>query len=135
MITLATLPNHTAQEVFDHIAKHLLTQGEACKEIDDISEGPICRYRNSDDQSCAAGCLISPKEYHSYKFEGKGWTKLVEDKLVPQDHFELIDQLQRIHDCNPAEKWYKCLQFLAKNSNLSTANLDSYAMENNLVSV
>lgn len=28
MITLKTLPNATAQEVFDQVATHLLTQGE-----------------------------------------------------------------------------------------------------------
>ena len=132
MITLATLPDRTAQEVFDYIANHLLSQGEKCQEIDDIYDGPLCKYRNSDNQSCAAGCLFGPGEYNP-SFEGNNWVGLRDDGIVPQSHFCLITSLQKIHDSRRAEEWYKELKELARMFQLDTANLHQFAKENNYV--
>lgn len=130
MITLATLPDSTAQGVFDHIAKHLLSQGERCAEIDSTDDGPICKYRNSDNQSCAAGCLFGIGEYKS-SMEGKNWASLRADGVVPQDHFDLIVQLQQVHDTVPAMNWYNHLLTVAKRWSLDATNLDIYAIQNN----
>ena len=43
MITLRTLPHATAQEVFDQVATHLLTQN-ARAGIVDTDGGFMCRY-------------------------------------------------------------------------------------------
>ncbi len=43
----------TLQEIFDHIAEHLLTQGERSVEV-----GIGCAYRAEDGKACAAGCLM-----------------------------------------------------------------------------
>ena len=66
MITLKTLGKATAQEVFDQVATHLLTQNE--RSLD----GASCSYRNCDGLKCAAGCLISDDEYDN-QMEGIDW--------------------------------------------------------------
>ena len=131
MITLATLPNYTAQQVFDYVAKHLLTQGEKCEMFDD-DMNPVCVYKNEVNQRCAAGCLFGPGEY-SRVLEGKSWECLVEDRRVPSNHWSLITGLQRVHDTRSANNWYKGLQQLATECNLNTINLDQYAKENNYI--
>jgi hypothetical protein len=132
MITIATLPNHTDQEVFDYIANHLLSQGEKCQEIDDIYDGPLCKYRNSDNQSCAAGCLFGPGEYKP-SYEGNNWVNLRDKGIVPETHFGLITALQRVHDTVLADMWYRALQLVAQDFNLDAHNLVQSGGENNYV--
>lgn len=129
MITIATLPNHTDQEVFDYIANHLLSQGQKCQDFNDDSS-PVCVYRNSDNQSCAAGCLFGPGEYKP-SHEGNNWVGLRDKGIVPGFHCELITALQRIHDTRAADEWYKELNQLAKELDLNRTNLNQYAKENN----
>ena len=97
MITLKTLPQATAQEIFDQVAIHLLKQNQrSCREIDGV-----CVYRNSYGLKCAAGCLIGDDEY-TPAFEDNTWGGLEDMNLVPSNHNDLIVQLQRIHDnCDP----------------------------------
>lgn len=128
MITLATLPNYTTQQVFDYVANHLLSQGEKCEDFDDYMN-PVCVYKNEVNQRCAAGCLIGTGEY-SRTFEGKDWDTLVELKIVPTDHLRLITALQKVHDTSVARHWYWELQNIAKEFSLNTTNLDQYAKEN-----
>lgn len=90
MITLATLNKATAQEVFDQVATHLLTQNR--KSIGSME----CLYR-SEIGKCAAGCLISDDEYDP-KFEGKSWHGLITFHNIPNKHKELIERLQVVHD-------------------------------------
>lgn len=130
MITLATLPTATAQEVFDQVATHLLTQGEKCQELDD-DMNPVCVYRNSDSQSCAAGCLIGFGEYREESFEGKSWQVLIDEEVVPENHKKLIARLQSIHDNTLAHEWYKSLKDVAIEYKLNTIALNKAAKENN----
>jgi len=132
MITLATLAQATEQEVFDQVATHLLTQGQKCQDFDD-DMNPICVYRNSDGQSCAAGCLIGFGEYRGEVFEGKSWRVLVEDNLASKNHTELIARLQSIHDNISVRTWYKCLKDVAIEYKLNTIALDKVAKENNFL--
>lgn len=129
MITLATLHEYTAQEVFDYISRHLLSQGEKCREFDD-DMNPVCVYRNSENQSCAAGCLISKSEY-GLAFEGNDWNTHVDNGKVPSVHQELILSMQKVHDSCDANRWYYALQRVAGDYNFDTANLHQYAKENN----
>ena len=129
MITLATLHVYSAQQVFDYISRHLLTQGEKCQEFDDDTS-PVCVYRNSDGQSCAAGCLIGPEEYHP-AFESLDWNTLMNDDKVPSVHYGLISYMQKVHDNWDASSWYTALQKTAAVYGFDTTNLDMYAKENN----
>lgn len=122
MITLKTLPQATAQEVFDQVAKHLLTQMKKS-----VAKWPVertagskdyCMYRGFDGTKCAAGCLISDDEYKP-EFENHNWLHLSgSNYLVPEEHCHLITKLQDIHDCYEPEDWRVKLNNLAEKSNL-----------------
>ena len=111
-ITLATLPQATAQEVYSQVRNHLLTQKIKSKE-----EGKGCVYRGPDGLKCAAGCLISDEEYRE-EMERQPWSFLVGKVLVPKVHGRLIAELQRIHDQQAATRWEYCLNKLAADFNL-----------------
>ena len=102
MITLETLPQATAQEVFDHVTQHLLKQGKKA-----ISAIGACQYRVETAEGvlkCAAGCLIADDEYNRM-FEYLTWKNLVKDGKVPSDHCQLVCDLQKIHDREFPEDW------------------------------
>ena len=118
MITLKTLPQATAQEVFDQVAKHLLTQMKKSASESAPDSKDYCMYRGFDGTKCAAGCLISDDEY-KLEFENLNWSHLSSTNyLVPKEHCKLIKQLQNIHDCYEPEDWRVRLNNLAKNNHL-----------------
>lgn len=114
-ITLATLKDATKQQVFDQVAKHLLTQNVR-------SENPdYCAYRGDNGLMCAAGCLISDSEYKpemDHNENGSTWHDLIESGLVPNAHPVLIKHLQHIHDNEEPKSWRECLVKAAKNFEL-----------------
>ena len=102
MITLKTLPQATAQEVFDQITQHLLKQGKRS-----VSNTGACRYRTENSEGvlkCAAGCLIADDEYNRL-FENVSWNDLVNGGKVPKQHAQLIWQFQWVHDRELPEDW------------------------------
>jgi len=107
MITLKTLSTATAQEVFDQVAKHLLTQKERC-----VDESGRCSYRNNKGLKCAAGCLINDDEYKSY-FEGVWWAAFPRRFRGTLKHCDLITKLQSIHDATSIQGWEQGLRNLA----------------------
>lgn len=119
MITLATLPQATEQEVFDQVATHLLTQME--KSRNTKFEGPTpagCLYRYGS-LKCAAGCLVGEDEYPEI-VEGVDWNDLIEMDLVPINHASLIGGLQTIHDYSLPVEWAAELRDLAAKRGLSS---------------
>lgn len=120
MITLNTLSQATAQEVFDQAAVHMLTQGKRSH-----LDGHGCQYRHQE-LKCAGGCFISDDQYDKKNMEGRGWKTLRDDHLVPSDHSQLIAELQRLHDCVPPHNWRSTLLHFAVDKNLDPAVLDSY---------
>jgi hypothetical protein len=120
MISLQTLHKATAQEVFDQVASHLLTQKSKSQD-DELS----CRYRGNDGTSCAAGCLISDSEYNEI-MEGQTWQTLVYNKRAPDAHMYLIAELQAAHDNAAEGLWKLQLELVAKNNGLATTVLDKY---------
>lgn len=128
MITLKTLPTATAQEVFDQVSNHLLTQMKRSM-ADDTDDHSGCMYKNPEGLRCAAGCLISPEEYQealdkdksfsNKGFEFKTWNVLVQYKMVPSQHSQLIRDLQEIHDATDPIAWGIALGMVAKGYNLT----------------
>jgi len=113
MITLKTLPKATAQQVFDQVVNHLLTQNARS------TSEKFCLYRDKiHSLKCAAGCLIGDDEYKE-EFEGKTWLRLRTQGDVPSEHLALILGLQEIHDNFPPDAWLVELQDFAKNLGLS----------------
>lgn len=115
-ITLANLHEATAQQVFDQVATHLLTQNE--KSVDRTERGPECVYRSYKGLQCAAGCLISEHEYNP-GMENNQWDDLAHSGIVPSDHKELIMELQCVHDTELAYNWEHSLEKVANKTGLT----------------
>ena len=111
MITLKTLPQATAQEVFDQVVKHLLTQNQACMSYH--HNVYTCSYKNEQGLKCAAGCFVADEEYHCM-MEGKGWKSLVEMGFAPEAHHTAILSYQRFHDEVDPKYWREMLEEYAK---------------------
>ena len=80
-VTIHNLSSSTAQEVFDTVSQHLLTQN-----AESLSDSGMCVYRSPEGFSCAAGCLIPPEDYR-VEFEGFTWIDLVEKyDSIPEKH-------------------------------------------------
>lgn len=96
-VTLANLEYKTAQEVFDQVAVHLLTQKAKSVHPDKPS---FCMYRGKDGLKCAAGALIADHEYQPDmdKSGQSGWYSLVDNGMAPDAHRLLIANLQGAHD-------------------------------------
>lgn len=110
MITLATLKDATAQEVYDQVKNHLLNQN--AKSTDYKGN---CKYRGDDGFKCAAGCLMSDEEYEPEFDEALGvsWICLSERRKAPKEHSDLIQALQTIHDKSEVHEWPSKLTELA----------------------
>jgi len=118
----AYLKNATAQQVFDIVATHLLTQMEravigkkgvsACQ-----YRGGKCQYR-AGKLSCAGGCLIPDEEYDKNLLENKDWGQLVRASIVPKNYSWLIVRLQLLHDNYLPPLWKERLKMLAEREGL-----------------
>jgi hypothetical protein len=82
----------TAQDIFDTVALHLITQGR--RAID----GHHCRYRAANGDRCAIGALISDEAYNP-AMEGAAVRGICRDLPVAlQAHMGLLINLQDLHD-------------------------------------
>jgi hypothetical protein len=111
MITLKTLPQATAQEVFDQAARHLIKQG-----VKSEIEPGFCSYRHGV-LKCVAGCFISDDEYETV-MEDKCYSTLVSMEIAPKEHQKLISALQWIHDKSQVDEWVGLLRDLAESEGL-----------------
>ena len=123
MITLKTLPQATAQEVFDQVATHLLTQYRRTQRYENSSYG--CAYRGPTGDRCAAGCLIAEDEYRP-RWESHSWLHLVDEGYVPSNHASLINQLQGVHDIWKPNEWKEQLARVAGRRDLNPSVLDNF---------
>jgi hypothetical protein len=116
MITHKTLPEATAQEVFDQVVNHLRKQGKRS-----MNNGDQCVYLSEDGSKCAAGCFVDDPDV-ARKMDSlpdSDWLNVVSEGLAPDTHGELICKLQRIHDYpGSIELWEKKFEALAKRENL-----------------
>lgn len=110
---MITLPN-TLQEIFDIVAKHLLTQGKKS-----VNHSGICYYRGKNGAKCAAGALI-PDDQYDPKFEQSTWQELVRKEWVENKFAHQIQILQTIHDdADYEESWKDDLESFAKSHHLT----------------
>lgn len=122
-ITLANLKDSNAQEVFEFVAHHLLTQKEQC-----MINGK-CAYRGENGLKCAVGCIIADEEYDEIfdKSYGSAIACLVRDEKIKVDkHLELLQKLQGIHDGYPVFLWKAKLKNLADNEGIVTEILNKF---------
>ena len=111
VITLATLPQATEQQVFDQAVTHLLTQNAQS------IVGSTCVYRGHRGAKCVGGCFIADDEYRS-SLEEHDWVMLLERERVPKEHSGFIYDLQQIHDHCPVELWEEKLKEFAEKHSL-----------------
>lgn len=125
------------QELFDRVAKHLLTQNEASVANitgDDGLTFTLCAYRGENGLMCGVGCLVSDKEY-SPSLEGKSIlgtdVKLsVERSLnvnLTSYNLALLNDLQSLHDLSDTDKWARHLRETAYDHGLLDTVVGSYA--------
>lgn len=111
----------SVQEVFDTVAKHLLTQGRRCE----LSKR--CLYHlvlpDGKTMQCAAGCLIDPDEYDS-RIDGMAWEDLVTRGFVGMRHRSFIQRLQSLHDEVPPQAWRFSLYNIAVELGLNSEVVD-----------
>lgn len=123
----------TDQEMFDIVARHLLTQNERSEMCDGT-----CAYRGPNNLKCAVGCLIPDSEYES-RYEGialYGDFPVDPEKLANEadlfqylvteisDNFNLMAALQQLHDEGYVYEWHNNLRALASDWDLSYAVVD-----------
>lgn len=104
------LENMTAQEVFDVVVEHLLTQMKKSENDD------TCLY-NGDEVCCAAAPFIKDYDVRLDK-GGYGWGDVVEEGFAYNNHQSLIVNLQYIHDDVEVENWSNELRELAEREGL-----------------
>lgn len=122
MISLKTLPQATAQEVYNQIARHLLTQNE--KALDE--NRCTCAYRGPSGLKCAGGCFISDDEY-THDMEGRTWDGLANlTHYLPSEHSNLISEGQDIHDDYPPHQWPELLTSLAREFHLDSKVVEDF---------
>lgn len=116
-----------AQEIFDKVVSHLLTQG--CKSYDSLTE--TCRYRGPNDTKCAIGCLITDEQYRPW-MESATLNKLLDPNIFGgperqyldaqfawmKPHQKLLQQLQDCHDGLPPSHWETRLCWIAEQHRL-----------------
>lgn len=118
----------SAQQIFDRVATHLLTQGRRSLRFRPGSSLPEgCAYRGTEGLRCAIGCLISDESYDP-RMEGRSVHYLVEDNagratfpdLEPLwPHYELLRRLQKVHDESEPPFWLGQLRAIASEFGLS----------------
>ncbi len=125
-ISTENLADATAQEVFNHVAHHLLTQNVKAGEKVDWSF--VCLYKDGRNNKCAAGCLI-PDELYTKEMEDRPWFSTGENSLgkrgmcqefgFPDNHSGLINNLQEVHDAYSPAGWKDRLSNVAVLNGLS----------------
>lgn len=112
----------TAQEIFEKVAKHLLTQGCRAEVMGN------CKYLTEDGLKCAVGCLIPdghPGQRSSLDSNGLlSYFPNLEPFILPQDMdrltaFRFISYLQDIHDLDDVQCWKQGLRTIANRYNLA----------------
>lgn len=124
-INLSNLKSASPQQVFEQVARHLLTQKERC-----AIPGGACKYR-FEGLMCAGGCLIDDSEY-TINFDiskgrfGTSWEALILREMVPNAHCDLIIKLQDIHDSHSVGLWKGSLIKLAEYVGLDSSFLAEF---------
>ena len=117
----------TAQEIFDKVAKHLITQNARSNLLGDgvWEEGNTnsCMYRNHEGLACAVGCLIPDdhviiRKFNTSPIESVQHNGIDIDFLLPSDFsvngaITFLRLLQRIHDFEPIADWPSQLRAVA----------------------
>lgn len=132
------------QEVFDQVAKHLLTQKKQSRKKGTTAT-KHCMYYGPGNLKDPVGCFI-PEELYTSEIEGKSvcldelqkstklGTILVACQLVTEDpknldnkdRLRFLGKLQEFHDSFKPTQWKKGLEILAKKKKLNDTVLRNF---------
>jgi hypothetical protein len=90
----------TAQELFDTVATHLITQNKQS-----LSPDGVCKYRGAGGLKCAIGVLIPDDKYKTWMDCGGNALHLVLETIGLGEHFYLCRKLQVVHDATEPHEW------------------------------
>lgn len=118
---------HTAQDIFDTVATHLLTQGKRS-----VNEAGGCAYRGVNGQMCAIGVLIPDELYSAERMEGQDVTMVIKECVtgdmelatVLNNNLKLCNELQLLHDQVTPIVWQSRLYRIARRYNFDTTAID-----------
>jgi len=101
----------TAQELFDIVFKHLMSQNARSM----MGNGITCAYRGEGGLKCAIGILIPDEDYRKDMEGAAAQNLLVKGACLSRlaVHHELLNKFQRIHDEDPVEDWDRSLRAAA----------------------
>lgn len=122
----------TNQEIFDIVAKHLLTQAAKSLSVQctgTVYEHRACRYRGDEGRKCAVGVLI-PDELYKAELEGWSVTNTYVMASMPEveiESLDLVSKLQKLHDLADVYEWPVYLRELAAREGLSF-NAEAYGL-------
>ena len=128
-ITKAWVASATAQDIFNYVADHLITQNR--KSL--IHTNPSLFGELKDEGVewpepilyCAAGCLLKDNEkvrsVVNDRCEFNSWEQLNKKGYAPNNQIELIDDLVIVHDRFDPEQWRVQLRLVAKKHKLDFA--------------
>lgn len=134
--------SRTKQDIFDTVAKHLLTQnqksqgdlGEEAKQYSgaqhSLTGKLFCLYRDAAGCSCAIGCLI-PDDKYAPDLEGlpiSSSPRVQEAADIATAELDLARALQRIHDNCDVSAWRYELFKVAKRFCLNPAVVDQFSV-------
>lgn len=120
----------TAQELFDQVATHLLTQNAKSIAYSSANDGVSCRYRGPNGLRCAIGIFIPDDQYEPWMEGEVVTTDLVWKATGLPSHLDTLARaLQQVHDENPVEAWVGALRYVAFDFQLSTAALTTLIEE------
>ncbi len=107
MITTKDMRDCSLQEIFTHVATHLLEQNERAEEHSGCSS--VCKLRvkqvNNKTLACAVGCLIPDDDYHPDMDEDMFADNLELQEYFPNHMHSLLENLQKVHDYSPTDRW------------------------------
>jgi hypothetical protein len=115
---------NTIQDLFNHVAKHLLKQdAQSCKVVSGSDNA--CVYFGRNGMRCAIGCLIEPEQYYeNLEFEGIHSIPIRQaiqysiGRKITDEETSLLRLLRICHDKNSPDIWYSVLSDIAINNNL-----------------
>lgn len=125
-ITQDWVANATAQEIYNYVTKHLLSQNRKSELY-----GSCAYFGDTDDNGvewvepglyCAAGCLLKDtkeiREFVNEECENQIWSTLIANGYAPTNQATIINGLQLIHDsCGPKD-WHANLKYFALENGL-----------------
>ena len=110
----------TPREVFDFVARHLLTQAESATD-----GNGNCMYRAPNGCKCAIGALLDDEDYGRIE-EGYGIGRVVEALGWPRALKPLMRDLQMAHDCLGPASWSGSLRRIGEAYGLNTEVLNEF---------